>query len=215
MLRYPVTLKRDTNGTILATFPDVPEAHTFGDDEPEALMRAVDALETALSLYVDDRRDLPKPSCIPARGKAVTLPALSEAKLALYEAMRASRVSKAELARRLNCHLPQVDRRLDLMHHSRLDQLEAAFGVLGKVLSNEIREAGVGLDRQQTRAWSVVLFFRNILLTRIQTGAGARVFKSSEQVVFDQCPESLRAVVRSVRLITIPLLAIRKIADSL
>jgi antitoxin HicB len=141
MLQYPVTLKRDTNGSILVTFPDVPEAHTFGDDEPEALMRAVDALETALSLYVDDRRDIPKPSPIKARGKSVSLPALSEAKLALYQTMRASRLSKAELARRLNCHLPQVDRLLDLMHNSRLDQLEAAFRALGKQLSIEIREA--------------------------------------------------------------------------
>lgn len=36
------------------------------------------------------------------------------------------------MARRLNCHLPQVDRLLDLLHASRLDQFEAAFRVLGK-----------------------------------------------------------------------------------
>jgi predicted RNase H-like HicB family nuclease len=34
---------------ILATFPDVPEAITFGADETEALLQARDALETALS----------------------------------------------------------------------------------------------------------------------------------------------------------------------
>jgi antitoxin HicB len=141
MLRYPVILKRDTNATILVTFPDVPEAFTYGDDAEEALMRAVDALETALSMYVDDRRDIPKPSPVTPRAKSVSLPALSEAKLALYQTMRAARVSKAELARRLNCHLPQVDRLLDLMHSSRLDQLEAAFRALGKRLSIEIREA--------------------------------------------------------------------------
>lgn len=140
MLRYPVTLKRDTNSTILVSFPDVPEAHTFGDDESEALLRAVDALETALSLYVDDRRDIPPPSA-PRRGKFVTLPALTEAKLALYTAMRAAGVGKAEMARRLNCHLPQVDRLLDLMHASRLDQIEAAFRAIGKQLSIEIHEA--------------------------------------------------------------------------
>lgn len=54
---YPVVLEPDTNGTTLVSFPDVPEAHTFGEDTEEALMQAVDALETALSLYVDDRRD--------------------------------------------------------------------------------------------------------------------------------------------------------------
>jgi antitoxin HicB len=141
MLRYPVTLERDTNDTILVGFPDVPEAHTFGDDEDEALMRAVDALETALSMYVEDREDIPKPSAIKRRTRFVTLPALSEAKLALYTEMRRAGMGKAELARRLNCHLPQVDRLLDLMHNSRLDQLEAAFRALGKQLSIEIREA--------------------------------------------------------------------------
>ena len=141
MLQYPVKVSRDTNGTILVEFPDVPEAHTFGEDEDEALMQAVDALESALSMYVDDRREIPKPSAIRRRGKFVTVPALTEAKLALYSAMRAQRVGKAELARRLNCHLPQIDRLLDLMHNSRLDQLEAAFRARGKRITIVVEEA--------------------------------------------------------------------------
>jgi antitoxin HicB len=140
MLRYPVKLEPDTNGTILVSFPDVPEAHTFGDDREEALARATDALETALMGYMEDRQPIPKPS--PSRrGPHVVLPALTEAKLALYSAMRAGRISKTELARRLNCHLPQVDRLLDLRHGSRLDQLEAAFRAMGKQLSVQILDA--------------------------------------------------------------------------
>jgi antitoxin HicB len=49
MLRYPVILEPDTNDTIQVSFPDAPEAHTFGEDEGEALMHAVDALESASS----------------------------------------------------------------------------------------------------------------------------------------------------------------------
>ena len=30
MYQYPVQLKPDSNGTLLVTFPDVPEAITFG-----------------------------------------------------------------------------------------------------------------------------------------------------------------------------------------
>jgi antitoxin HicB len=112
-----------------------------GEEAAEALTQAVDALESAVSMYIEDRRDIPKPSPVKPRGKAVILPALTEAKLALDSTMRANRVGKAELARRLNCHLPQVDRLLDLLHASRLDQLEAAFRVLGKRLDVEIREA--------------------------------------------------------------------------
>src|SRR5581483_6294649 len=140
MLRYPVKLERDTNGTILVSFPDVPEAHTFGEDREDALARAEDALETALMGYMVDRQPIPKPS--PSkRGPFIVVPALTEAKLALYSAMRTSRITKSELARRLNCHLPQVDRLLDLRHSSRLDQLEAAFRALGKQLSVQILDA--------------------------------------------------------------------------
>jgi antitoxin HicB len=114
--------------------------HTFGENRDEALLRAVDAVETALMGYVEDRRDIPAADA-GQRGNFITLPALTEAKLALYQAMRAARVGKAELGRRLSCHLPQVDRLLDLRHASRLDQLEAAFSALGKRLSVEIHEA--------------------------------------------------------------------------
>jgi antitoxin HicB len=141
MLRYPVQLAVDDTGAVSVSFPDVPEAHTFGEDESEALARAVDALETALSIYVDGRQAIPAPSRLKRRQKAVALPLLTEAKLALYEAMRTGRVGKAELARRLNWHLPQVDRLLDLMHSSRLDQIEAAFRALGLRLNLSVEHA--------------------------------------------------------------------------
>ena len=140
MLRYPVKLERDTNGTILASFPDVPEAHTFGEDRAETLARAVDALETAFMGYMEDRRAIPVPSSV-KRATRVVLPALTEVKLALCSAMRAGRISKTELGERLNCPLPQVDRLLNLRHGSRLDQLEAAFRALGKELSVQILDA--------------------------------------------------------------------------
>jgi antitoxin HicB len=141
MLRFSVKLSKDTNDTILVDIPAIPEAHTFGEDCEEALARAVDAIETALMGYIEDRRDIPPADAKPGRGTFVSLPALTEAKIALYSAMHAGKVGKAELARRLNCHLPQIDRLLDLNHASRLDQLEAAFRVLGKRLTIEIQEA--------------------------------------------------------------------------
>ena len=101
--------------------------------------RAVDCLEAVLGAYIADRRDLPAPS--PARRRPTeTLPAHSEAKVALYRSMREQGVGKAELARRLACHLPQVDRLLDLDHASRLDQLEKALAAVGKRLTIEIKE---------------------------------------------------------------------------
>lgn len=58
MFDYPVTLTPD-DGTVLVTFADVPEAITFGADVDEAMLHAVDALETALSFYVEARQPLP------------------------------------------------------------------------------------------------------------------------------------------------------------
>jgi len=141
MRRYAVDLVRDDNGTILVRFPDVPEAITYGEDESDALAHAVDALETALSLYVSAKRAIPPPSRAQRAKRWVSLTALSEAKLGLYEAMRSARVGKAALARKLNCHLPQIDRLLDLTHNSRLDQLEAALLALGKRLVVELKDA--------------------------------------------------------------------------
>ena len=89
---------------------------------------------------MEDRRAIPIPSAV-KRGPHIALPALSESKLALYSAMRAGRITKTELAKRLDCHLPQIDRLLDLCHGSRLDQLEAAFRALGKQLTIEILDA--------------------------------------------------------------------------
>jgi antitoxin HicB len=131
MLRYPIVLERDDNDTLLVSFPDIPEAHTFGEDEADALVRAKDALVTALEARIQDRESIPKPSAITRGMFAVAVPALVELKLGLYETMRAHRVGKAALARTLDVHMPQVDRLLDLRHQSRLDLLEVAFDSLG------------------------------------------------------------------------------------
>jgi len=132
MFDYPVTLTPDDNGTVLVTFTDVPEAITFGADEDEALLQAVDALESALAFYVDERKLLPLPSK-PKRGqKTVSPSALECGKLGVYQAMTEQGIKKAELARRLGWHMPQVDRLFDLRHASKLDQIEAAANVLGK-----------------------------------------------------------------------------------
>jgi antitoxin HicB len=137
---YPARLDRDKDG-ITVTFPDIPEAVTDGDSEEEAMKYAVDAIITAFSEYIKRRRAIP-PASEP-RGKDVRmvfLPALEEAKIWLYEAMRQAGVRKADLARRLGWQKSQVDRLLDLRHHSRLDQIEAALGKLHKRLAIQVED---------------------------------------------------------------------------
>jgi len=141
MLQYPVILETDTNETILVSLPDFPEAHTFGDDEAEALARASDLLEDVLADYIESRREIPVPSKGRKRDRFITLPVLTEAKVQLYREMRSAGVRKSEMARRLGCHMRQVDRLLDLHHASRLDQIEAAFAALNKTIVLEVRDA--------------------------------------------------------------------------
>ena len=139
MLKYPVKIERE-GGRILVSFPDVPGVFTFGTTREEALARAENALETMFIGIIADREDIPFPSA--AKGRScVELPALTEAKILLYRTMRILGVGKAELARRLGCHMPQVDRLLDLRHASRLDQLERAFRILGRQLTIKVHEA--------------------------------------------------------------------------
>jgi antitoxin HicB len=90
---------------------------------------------------IEDRDPIPGPSPLKRGQRFISIPPLSEAKIELYRAMRAHRVGKAELARRLNCHLPQIDRLLNLKHASRFDQLEAALRAVGKQITIEVRDA--------------------------------------------------------------------------
>ena len=85
MLDYPVTLTPDGD-TVLVTFADVPEAITFGADEDEALLQAVDALESALSFYVDTRQPLPVSSKARRGQRTVSPSALEGIKLGVYQA---------------------------------------------------------------------------------------------------------------------------------
>ncbi len=130
MLAYPITL-RDDDGAVLATSPDFPELTTFGDDREEAIARAVHALEEAIAARIHDREDIPAPS----RGETYAILAtLTSVKVMLYQGMRNQGVGKAELARRLGWHMPQVDRVLEVQHRSRLDQMDAALRAIGRQL---------------------------------------------------------------------------------
>ena len=133
---YRIVLTPDDNDTLFVTCPDLPEVTTFGEDEADALLRARDAIEEALAARIAHREPIPAAS--EGRGPRVSLPALTALKVELYRAVREDHVRKAELARRLGMHGPQVDRLFDLRHASQLGQIEAAFQALGRRLLIEV-----------------------------------------------------------------------------
>jgi len=132
---YAVTLSKDSNGSWLVDVPALPYVHTHGATREEALSRAVDAILTGLEMLVDDKVEIPRPlPAAPVKGPAVRLSALVAAKIELHNAMLEQRVGKYRLGKRLDWHLPQVDRLIDFRHQSKLDQIEQALSVLGRRL---------------------------------------------------------------------------------
>jgi antitoxin HicB len=141
MRAYPAGLMPDPDGGFTVTFRDVPEAITEGDSRDEGLLRAEDALESALAMYVAGKEPLPMPSAAKADEVMVPLSALGMAKTALYDAMGEQGVGRAELARRLRWHLAQVNRVLDLRHASKMEQVETALAALGLRLIVDVARA--------------------------------------------------------------------------
>ena len=137
MLSYAISLARDDNDTYMAECPDFPEVVTFGETRSAALANAASAIEEAIAARLADHEDIP----VPSKGRnRVSLPTRVALKLALHFEMRRQDASKAALARKLKLHRPQVDRLLDIRHHSNLDSIDAALLALGKRAAVEVRE---------------------------------------------------------------------------
>ena len=143
MLQYPALFEPDREaGGYVVTFPDFSFGVTQGETVGEAMLMAADLLKILIADRIESNLDLPRPS--KRRGKhyrLVSLPALQYAKAMLHQAWRASGLRKAELARRLGIPKSNVDRLFDLDHHSRLEQLEGAFGALHRKMVIEVRTA--------------------------------------------------------------------------
>lgn len=138
---YPVILTLDANGTVIARFPDVPEAMTVGTDKTNALAWAQDALVVALTGYIEERRDIPPPSPPKKGQKLVHLPPQIAMKLAIYQGMRDRELTQATFGERMGIDDRQVRRILDLDHNTGLSYLDLALKCLGKQLVIDIRNA--------------------------------------------------------------------------
>jgi antitoxin HicB len=138
---YPVAFTRDSNGTVIAEIPDIPGAMTVGKDRAQALERIQDAVVVMLSGLMAQGEPIPAPSTQKRGQIAIPLPPMVAAKLAIYQSMRASRLTQSDLARKLRCDPKQVRRLLDLDHNSRFDHLESALSALGKKLVVDVRDA--------------------------------------------------------------------------
>ncbi|SIR82746.1 antitoxin HicB [Aquipseudomonas alcaligenes] len=141
MYNYAVRFMPDTVPGLAIYCRDLPELNSFGDDEKHALKMAADAIETTLSIYVDQRRPIPAASPAQPGEKVVHLSAVTVAKIALWNEMMARGMRKADLCRLLGVAQVQGDRLVDFLHTSKMEQLEAALQALGKRLAITIESA--------------------------------------------------------------------------
>ncbi len=129
-------------GGYVVTFPDFGYGVTQGETKEETMELARDLLMLTVVDYMRESKPLP-PSRRHRGSKfhPVVLPALQAVKVDLYTAFLESGLKKAEFARRIGIPKTHIERLFSLRHQSRLDQIESAFGALGKRLHFEARNA--------------------------------------------------------------------------
>lgn len=131
MYDFAIRFEEDGTAPGVAVFcRDLPELNSFGDDRQHAISEAIDAIESALSIYVEQRR--PIPAATPAQDGEVVihLPAVTVAKIALWNEMMRRGMKKAELCRQLGVSQTTGDRLVDFTHTSKMEQLEKALDAL-------------------------------------------------------------------------------------
>jgi antitoxin HicB len=142
MYQYPARFElHRPSGSYTVTFPDFDWGVTQGDDLEDAMFMARDLLKIFLEDCIEHRKALPKPSKKGRGYRLVSLPALEEAKVVLYTAVREAGLRNADLARRLRQPVAHVDRLLNLRRRSKMDEIESALAALGKSISIEVRNA--------------------------------------------------------------------------
>lgn len=142
MYNFAIRFERDDSAPGVAVFcRDLPELNSYGDDEAHALAEAVDAIESTLSLYVDERRAIPQATEPEAGEHVIHLPTVTVAKIALWNEMVAQGMRKADLCRLLDVSQTQGDRLVDFLHNTKMEALESALAKLGKRLVVQLAAA--------------------------------------------------------------------------
>lgn len=141
MYDYAIRFEKDSVPGLAVYCRDLPELNSFGEDEQHAANEAVDAIETTLSIYVDQRRPIPQASAPQQGERIIHLPAVTVAKIVLWNTMIERDMRKADLCRLLGVHQTQGDRLVDFLHTSKMEQIETALAAMGKRLAVSVEAA--------------------------------------------------------------------------
>lgn len=141
MYDYAIRFEEYNEPGLAINCRDLPELHGWGEDEEHCISQGLDAIETTLSIYVDRREAIPKASPPLERERVIHLPAVTVAKIMLWNEMIARDMRKADLCRLLGLAQTQGDRLVDFLHTSKMEAIEKALAALGKRLVVSIEAA--------------------------------------------------------------------------
>lgn len=141
MYDYAIRFEQDSTPGLAVFCRDLPELNSYGDDKEHAISEALDAIESTLSIYVDQRHAIPEASAPQPGEHAIRLPAVTVAKIVLWNEMMARDMRKADLCRLLGLAQTQGDRLVDFLHTSKMEAIERALAALGKRLAVSVEAA--------------------------------------------------------------------------
>ena len=131
-MEYAVQIVREGDAFVVSS-RDLPELNSVGYSLDEALIEALDGIETVMMIYyMDGRKPIPLPTETLEGEYMVRLSAQVAIKISLYNEMIQQKVTRAELGRRLNWKQAQVNRLWSLDHSTKLEAIEAAFKAIGR-----------------------------------------------------------------------------------
>ncbi len=134
-MKYPARFTRAAEGGWLIIFRDLPEAISQAEESEDREEVASGCLQAAIEGRIGYDMGLFPPASAARRGELlISLPLETAAKAALYVAMKEAKVSKSELARRLQVDEKEVRRMLDTTHATKFPRLDMAVRALGRRL---------------------------------------------------------------------------------
>ena len=131
-IRYPANVEKQTDGSFLVTFIDLPDTFTEGTTKEEALFNAVEVLSAMLAWRLDEAKDVPAPSQ-KVKGVHYIAPDAKTQAAMLLRLVRGER-SLSDLARALETSWPAAKRLENPSHWPSLKTLDRAAAALGKRL---------------------------------------------------------------------------------
>ena len=138
---YPAALTRTAPREFVASFRDLPECLTSGEDADAALGAAADALAEALAGRIDDNESIPEPTPAEPGERHVAVPPGIAAKAALAIAFRDSGLTRVAFAESLGVDEKVVRRLLDPRHGTSPDRIAKALRTLGRRVALDVRAA--------------------------------------------------------------------------